>query len=229
MESLRDAGVGLDFAERIDGANTQIAFIVIDEASGERTVIWKRDEKLWYDENAAPLDAIRDAKVLHLTPHDTLACIRMATAARDAGTIVSIDVDNIFPGVEELLGLVDIIVASSEFPVRLLGIADRRNALIEMNRRFKAPLVGVTLGDAGSLLLSEGEFIETSGFEVPGGCKDTTGAGDAFRVGLLYGLITGQTIEESARMANGVAALKCRSVGARTALPTRSELEELLK
>jgi sulfofructose kinase len=229
MQSLRDAGVGLDFAECIAGAGTQIAFIVIDQASGERTVIWKRDEKLWYDENDAPLDAIRDAKVLHLTPHDTGACIRMAQAAHDAGTIVSIDVDNIFPGVEELLGLVDIIVASAEFPVRLLGIADRRDALVEMNRRFNAPLVGVTLGDSGSLLLSQGEFVETPGFEVPGGCKDTTGAGDAYRVGLLYGMITGEAIEESARMANGVAALKCRAVGARTALPTRSELDEILK
>ena len=86
----------------------------------------------------------------------------------------------------------------------------------------------MTLGEEGSLLLCNDTLIETPGFAVPGGCKDTTGAGDAFRVGLLYGAITGRSVEESAKMANAVAALKCRSVGARTALPSLNELTELV-
>jgi sugar/nucleoside kinase (ribokinase family) len=72
-------------------------------------------------------------------------------------------------------------------------------------------------------------YIESPGFAVPGGCRDTTGAGDAFRVGILYGLLTGRSVEESAEMANAVAALKCRAVGARTALPTVKELAKLVK
>ena len=229
IASLRDEGVGLQYAEQIAGARTQIAFIVIDERSGERTVIWKRDAKLQFTEDEAPLDAIKDAKVLHLTPHDTRACIRLAMAARERGTIVSIDVDNVVDDIETLLGLVDVIVASADFPSRLLGISDKREGLKEMRRRFGAGIVGVTLGEAGSLLLCDDEFIATPGFEVPGGCKDTTGAGDSFRVGLIYGLITGRSIEESARIANAVAALKCRAIGARTALPTRAELDSLIK
>jgi sugar/nucleoside kinase (ribokinase family) len=86
----------------------------------------------------------------------------------------------------------------------------------------------MTLGEKGSLLLCENEFIETSGFAVPNGCKDTTGAGDAFRVGFLYGLLKGETVETAAKMANAVAALKCRALGARTALPNIDELSELL-
>jgi sugar/nucleoside kinase (ribokinase family) len=148
----------------------------------------------------------------------------MARAAREAGTIVSIDVDNIFDGIEDLLPLVDILIASAEFPVRLLGIADHRQALPEMARRYGCKIAGVTLGAAGSLLYSDGKFIETAGYDVPGGCKDTTGAGDAYRVGIIYGLVTGSSIEEAAQYANAVAALKCRSVGARTALPLEAEL-----
>ena len=49
------------------------------------------------------------------------------------------------------------------------------------------------------------------------------------KVGLLYGLLTGAEVEESARMANAVAALKCRSLGARTALPREGELVEFLQ
>jgi sugar/nucleoside kinase (ribokinase family) len=57
LQTLRDAAVDISFAEQIAGAKTQIAFIVIDERTGERTVIWQRDKLLAYDETAAPLDA----------------------------------------------------------------------------------------------------------------------------------------------------------------------------
>jgi len=229
IESLRREGVDMRFAETIDGARTQIAFIVIDERNGERTVIWKRDEKLHYTPDEVPLEAVANTKVLHFTPHDARACLRLAEEARARGTIISIDVDNVFEDIEQLLGMMDIIIASSDFPAKLFGPIEARAALRKLQRRFGAAVVGITLGENGSLLLCDGNFIETSGFDVPGGCKDTTGAGDSFRVGLLYGMIKGESIEDSARIANAVAALKCRAIGARTALPTPDEVDELMK
>ena len=228
LRSLREEGVDLAYAEQIDGAKTQIAFIVIDERSGERTVIWQRDAKLAYTAGDAPLDGVLRAKLLHITPHDVQACIAMAKRAREAGVIVSVDIDNLFEGVQELLSYVDVFVASADFPKKLFGTANSREALREIKSMFGCGIVGVTLGEAGSLLLCGDEFVETPGFAVPGGCKDTTGAGDAFRVGLLYGLVRGESVEDSARMANAVAALKCRAVGARTSLPKVDELAALL-
>jgi len=78
--SLTDEGVNTDFAEQITGANTQIAFIVIDARSGERTVIWKRDSLLGYSEAEAPVELVARASVLHLTPHDAYAATAMARA-----------------------------------------------------------------------------------------------------------------------------------------------------
>lgn len=228
LRSLREEGVDLTYAETVARTRTQIAFIVIDARSGERTVIWQRDEKLAYEADEVPLDAINAAAILHFTPHDTGACLAMARKAKDAGVLVSVDIDNLFEGVHELLSYVDIFIASAEFPSKLLRISDNRKALREISSMFGCGVVGVTLGESGSLLLCGDEFIETPGYTVPGGCQDTTGAGDAFRVGLLFGLLNGETIEESAKMANAVAALKCRAVGARTALPTRAELQNLI-
>jgi len=229
IDSLKVEGVGTEYAERVANARTQIAFIVIDESTGERTVIWQRDARLSYTAAEAPLALASQARVLHLTPHDTAACIEMARAARTAGTIVSIDIDNIFDGVEQLLCYVDVLVASAEFPARFLGISDPRAALAELRSRFGCGIAGVTLGASGSLLLAGDTFVDSAGYAVPNGCKDTTGAGDAFRVGLLYGMLTGRSVEESAAMANAVAALKCREVGARTALPRADELTTFLK
>lgn len=228
LESLADEGVDTKYAQVVPGALTQIAFIVIDEKSGERTVIWKRDSKLSYSVNEAPLPIVERAKVLHVTPHDSAACLALAKRAREVGTIVSADVDNIFPGLDELLPFVDILITSAELPSRMLGIEDKRAALKAMQEKYGSAVVGITLGENGSLLLCGDTYVDTPGFTVPGGCKDTTGAGDSFRTGLLHGLVNGASVEESARMANAVAALKCRAVGARTSLPTRDELNSLL-
>ena len=229
LRSLTEEGVDVRFTEQIAGARTQIAFIVIDEQSGERTVIWNRDKLLAYNEKDAPAHAVALGKVLHFTPHDTAACLQMAQAAKENGTIVSIDIDNVFEGVNELLPFVDILISSAEFPEKFFGIKDKKESLHEIKLRFGCKIVGMTLGEAGSLLFCENEFIETKGFAVPDGCKDTTGAGDSFRVGLLYGLLKGETLETAAKMANAVAALKCRKLGARTALPKERELLNFLK
>lgn len=228
MKSLIEEGVDIRFSEKIQGASTQIAFIIIDTRNGERTVIWQRDHRLAFTSEDVPMSAAGCSKVLHMSPHDTAACRTLAEAARRSGTIVSLDIDNVFDGLDELLPHIDILITSAEFPSKLFGIRDAKEALTEMHSRYGAGVVGTTLGESGSLLLCEGSFIETSGFAVPGGCKDTTGAGDSFRVGLIYGLLTGETVEESARMANAVAALKCRAVGARTALPNKTELRDLM-
>jgi sugar/nucleoside kinase (ribokinase family) len=228
LQTLRDEGVDVRLAEKRAGAQTQVAFIVIDARNGERTVIWKRDEKLAYALDEAPLEAATMGKALHFTPHDVQACIAMARRAKEAGVVVSVDIDNLFEGVQELLSRVDIFIASADFPKKLFGIGDKKKALREIKSLFGCGIVGITLGESGSLLLCEDTFIETAGYAVPGGCKDTTGAGDAFRVGFLYGMLKGESVEVSAKMANAVAALKCRAVGARTALPEHDELARFI-
>jgi sulfofructose kinase len=229
LKSLQLEGVDIVFAEQIEGAITQVGFIIIDEKNGERTVIWKRDEKLGYTPDEVPIEIVKKTRIFHATPHDALACARLAREAKKHDAIISIDIDNIFDGILEMIPLVDVFISSREFPEKLLGIRDERQGLREIKSRFGCPLVGMTLGEKGSLVLYEDRFIETGGFEVPGGCKDTTGAGDAFRVGLIYGLLKGESVERTLEMANAVAALKCREIGARTALPNEDELKKLLK
>jgi sulfofructose kinase len=226
--SLAEAEVDTRFAETVDGAKSQVAFILIDERNGERTVIWNRDKRLGYRAGEAPLEAAAMTRVLHMDAHDLPARIELARAARASGAIVTIDVDNITDGLDELLPLVDILISSIEFPEKLTGIRDRRTALTEIKNRYGNAIVGLTKGDRGSSILVNGTYIKSSAYDVPGGCADTTGAGDAFRVGMIYGLLKGAEIEESLKFANATAALKCRKLGARTGLPTETELLDMI-
>src|ERR1041384_1211016 len=228
LQTLKDDDVNVEFAEVVEGASNQIAFITIDARSGERTIIWDRDDRVAYNADEAPVEFGPLGRVLHLDAHDPPACVRVAQAAREAGTIVSADIDNVYQGLPELLPLIDIMIGSKEFAGRVTGIADARNALVELKNRFGCALVGMTIGAAGAVIYHEGSFIESPGFEAPGGCRDTTGAGDAFHAGFLYGFLTGEDIEASLKLGNAIAAIKCSALGARTALPTKPELNEFL-
>ena len=229
LETLTAEGVNVECAEVVEGARNQIAFIVIDAQTGERTILWQRDARLAYAAADAPTRFAARGRVLHLDAHDPPACARLAREARAAGTIVSADIDNIYDGLPELLPLLDVLVSSSEFPRRLTGLDDERAALSELKTRLhKNAVVGMTLGARGAVLYHEGAFHESAAFPVPGGCRDTTGAGDAFHAGFLYGLLQGEGIENCMTLGCAVAALKCRDLGARAALPTAYELSQFL-
>ena len=229
FHELKSEGVDIEFAEVIEGARNQIAFIIVDARNGERTIIWDRDEGLSYAADEAPVALAARGRVLHLDAHDPPAGARMAQTARAEGTIVSADIDNIYEGLPELLPLIDILITSREFPHRLTGIADERASLVELKARFGCAIVGLTKGAQGAIAYCEGQFIESPSFEVPGGCRDTTGSGDAFHAGFIYGLLSSEDIEQSLTLGNAVAGLKCRSLGARSALPSKFELIEFLK
>ena len=227
--SLEYEGVDLEYAETIEGADNQVAFIMIDSRSGERTIIWDRDERLSYRPDEVPLELATRGRVLHLDAHDPPACAVMARVARAAGAIITADIDNVYEGLPALLPLIDVLITSSAFPYRLTGISDERVALVELKARYGCAIVGATLGTRGAVVYCEGEFIESPALEVPGGCRDTTGAGDAFHAGFIYGMLGDEDLESCLKRGNAVAALKCRALGARAGLPTADELKEFLR
>lgn len=226
FDTLKDEGVNTDYAEIVQGASNQLAFIFIDKRNGERTIVWDRDERLAYTAYEAPVDFGMLGRVLHLDAHDPPACVRVAAKAKESGTVTSADIDNVYAGVEELLPLIDLLITSKEFPRELTGITDERQSLLELKARYNCAIVGMTKGTSGALLYCNGQFLESPAFEAPGCCRDTTGAGDAFHAGFIYGLLTNEDIETSMRLGNAVAAMKCSALGARQGLPTRRQLED---
>lgn len=228
LQTLRDEHVNTNFAETIEGAKNQVAFIIIDSRSGERTIIWDRDERLSYRPDEAPIDLAARGRILHIDAHDPPACAVMARAAKQSGSIITSDIDNIYEGLPELLPQIDVLITSSEFPQRLTGITDLRASLTEIKSSFGCVIVGATLGARGAIVLCDGQFIDAPAFAVPGGCRDTTGAGDAFHAGFIYGMLRDNGLEECMKLGNAVAALKCRALGGRAALPTIDELQNFI-
>ncbi len=80
-------------------------------------------------------------------------------------------------------------------------------------------------GEKGCLVTDGAKTHLLEAFKVE--CQDTTGAGDAFNSGFIYGFLDGKSIKESATIGNFVASCCVQEIGATTGLPSKSTLEYL--
>lgn len=227
IESLQKEGVDCTGVKIAVGAKTQGAVIIIEQFSGERTIMWYHDNGTRIPPEELKREQIVRGRVLHIDGFDTKAAIQAAEWAHEAGMPVTIDLDTAYPGVDELLPKVDCLITSQGLANELAGTMDEREALKTLCEKYGCYLVAMTQGSRGALAFVEGQFLASSAFRPPV-LKDTTGAGDAFRAGFIYGLCKGLSIEETMRAANAVAALQCREMGARDGLPTEEELKQFL-
>jgi sugar/nucleoside kinase (ribokinase family) len=226
--SLEDEGVELAWAPVVPGGRTRTAVILVDHHTGSRTVLWDRDARMALRGEDVPVEAVKTSRVLLVDCDDVEASIEAARVARSAGVITVIDVEAVVPGLEHLLRLIDVVIASEGFPEALTALEQPEAALDAMSRSLGAAMVCVTLGPGGSLALCAGELVRTPAFHVT--CVDSTGAGDAFRAGFISALLRWGPGDAGLilRHANAVAALSCGATGARRGLPRRAEVDALL-
>ena len=226
--SLTDEGVDVSAAWDVPGATSQFAVVIVDESTGERTVLWNRHPGLAITPEQVSRAAVTCGRVLLVDCHETAAATQAARYARAAGIPTVVDVEKVREGIADLLGQIDVILAAQQFPSALTGYAEPGRAIAAIARGYPAALVAVTLGEEGSLAWFEGREIRTPAFAVD--CVDTTGAGDAFHGGFVAGWLREPTasVEEILAYANAVAALNCRGLGARGGMPVAAEVERLL-
>ena len=226
--SLTDLGIDLSGSMTVEGATTQFAVVLVDNRSGERTVLWHRHPGLTIDPETVARQSITAGRILIVDCHETRAAARAARFARAAGMLTIVDVERVRPHIGDLLAHIDAIIAAEGFPSEYTGYPAPGRALEALAEEFSAPLVCVTLGKEGSLARCGGREIRTPAFPVP--CVDSTGAGDAFRGGFAVGCLRAPEgeVEDALSYANAVAALNCRRLGARGGIPTAEEVEQLL-
>jgi sugar/nucleoside kinase (ribokinase family) len=152
----------------------------------------------------------------------------LVAAARVAGAFVYMDCQSVAvdlgtPGVREALARVDVFGPNESEALRLTGAATIEVALEQL--AAIAPAVVVKRGAQGALASAGGQIINSPALAVE--VCDTTGAGDCFNAGFLYGHLSGQDFQGCLRRGNICGGLATVSRG-NEALPTSAQLEELL-
>jgi sulfofructose kinase len=207
------------------GCPSQQAFILVDD-SGERTVLWKRDDRLTLRPEELQQNWIVNARALHVDGHDTAAATTAASWARAAHIPVIADVDDLYPGVETLLKSVDYLITSRDIPGRLMQEPDLKKSLTALQKRFGSRLTAATLGEQGVLAWNGSQFHYAPAFRIQ--TVDTTGAGDIFHAAFIYALLQAWHLPRQLDFACAAAALNCTALGARAGIHSVEAIKHLI-
>jgi sulfofructose kinase len=207
------------------GCPSQQAFILVDD-SGERTVLWKRDDRLTLRPEELQQNWIVNARALHVDGHDTAAATTAASWARAAHIPVIADVDDLYPGVETLLKSVDYLITSRDIPGRLMQEPDLKKSLTALQKRFGSRLTAATLGEQGVLAWNGSQFHYAPAFRIQ--TVDTTGAGDIFHAAFIYALLQAWHLPRQLDFACASAALNCTALGARAGIHSVEAIKHLI-
>jgi len=204
-----------------------MAVILVDQASGERTVLMHRPAALALAPDELRRDVVTAGRVLHLDGYDLDAALAAAAWAHEAGMPVVVDLDTRSGPVERLVAVSDVVIVSQEFAERFTGAADPDTAIARLAAATRAPLVAITLGAMGVVARACGATTRVPAYAVR--CVDSTGAGDVFHAGFIFGILADWPLERTLRFANAAAALKCTQVGGRPGIPSVSAAEALVE
>ena len=222
---FKRTGVDARLVEVANAASPQSLILV--DGGGERTVLCRRDERLLLRPDDLDREWIVQARALHVDGYETAAATTAARWAHEAAIPVIADLDETYPGVDDLIANVDYLIVSRDFPGRLTGERDLHQALRSTHARYGCRLAAATLGQDGVLAWDGERFHFRPTYCV--NVVDTTGAGDIFHAGFIYALMQGWSLERQLDFACAAAALNCTASGARGGIRGVEDVHALME
>jgi sugar/nucleoside kinase (ribokinase family) len=128
------------------------------------------------------------------------------------------------PGVVEALQAVDIFAPNEAEARQLTGESTAERALARLAEL--TPVVIVKRGSRGAIARAGEQVVTVPA--IPVACRDTTGAGDCFNAGFLYGYLRGDSLERCVQLGNICGGLSTTVVGSGAALLTKAQVEAYL-
>jgi ribokinase len=233
VASLQQEGIDASEVRAADGLGTGVGMPLVED-SGENSIVVvpQANHGMQTDDIRAAKRLIQESAVLllQLELRDDVV-LEAATVAHEAGTVVILNPAPAVTGLEEFAGLVDYVIPNEAEASQLTGVACEGEGAAHAARALlaqtKARGVVVTLGSRGVLVAENGTIDLVEGHRVT--CVDSVGAGDAFCGGLAASLARGATLTEAAVYGNAAGALAVSRHGAEPSMPTRTEVERLLR
>jgi len=236
VESLRTAGCDTTAIAIRSGARSDSGIIIVSGPPGhrDRTIYWIQGVKPVIGD-ALPIDRMLEHEWVHVDVDDPrLRAFFLDLPSHRSprtklfGTMTYLVEMPDGAGWRHALHF-DAVVGNESELHALLGTRSLDEAIARVQRDLVASacrVVFLSRGPNGAIAIREkgSEVAPAIAIDV----VDTTGAGDAFAAGCLWGLLDRAEDAEILRRANTLGGLACRALGARAALPTRAEVDALL-
>ena len=218
---LEDFGVQTDFVRTVPGGRTPEAFVIITRPSGNRTIVYEKNELPRLTADDIPASLPQRAKTVLLDPETTYLA-RFFRDLADPPTMVY-DAERWRPGIEEMMAVADHFIPTADLldapelgALLNISSSDFVDRLIALDRAVAGQLV-VTRGEEGAYFVEAGRVFQVRPPEVT--IRDTVGAGDNFHAAYALGISRGMALSDAVRFAVAVATLSCRDYGGRNGIP----------
>jgi sugar/nucleoside kinase (ribokinase family) len=225
---IRAAGVTFDTAPAGDGEPTGRSLILVTP-DGQRTMNTFLGVSPHLGNGEVDADLIRSARILYLEGYlfdrpDAKAAFRQAAdIAAKAGRQVALSLSDPFcvdrhraEFLELVSKSVDILFANEAEVTSLYETASFDAAAERV--RADTRLAALTRSEKGSVILGGGEAVAVPAAPVDA-VVDTTGAGDLYAAGFLFGVARGMALETAGRLGSLAAAEAISHIGARPQVP----------
>lgn len=226
LSELKRFGVGVEGVEVVPGSSFH-SFVLLNLSNTSRTCIWNRGKAAQPTQRNVDLEVLKNAEVLHLDGNQLECAIYAAQKAHEFGVTVSLDAGGTYPGIERLLPLVDVLIPSEEFSLKITGCATAVEAAKVLQEKYKPKVLVITQGSKGGFIWEDGKEIRYPVFPVK--AIDSNGAGDTFHGAFVAGRLKGMSVYESCAFASATSALKCTRFGAQEGIPGCEEVLEFMK
>ncbi len=219
-------GVDTSIIIKEEKAGPHFAFIVVDKKKGSRTIYWTDHMVRQIKKEELSRNFITSCRILHLDEYGLPAALLSATWAKEEGIKTMLDAET--PQKKELLPLIkliDFLIVPEEFALGFSGTNSAEKAT-EFFLKQGPQLIVITQGGNGCLTGTDKKRFFQPAFNVP--VVDTTGCGDVFHGGFIYGLLKDWPIEIISEFASAVAAIKCEKLGGRAGCPSFGRVKDFL-
>ncbi len=223
VHDIRAAGVRFEVAPARGGPGTGRSLVMVTP-DAEKTMCTNLGVGGLLGPDDVDVDAVRATKIVYIEgylcgkPETDPAVERVISAARDGGTLVAFSgsdpswVDLKRDALDALLDRVDVLFANEAEACGLARAGTVEAALSTLSLR--CPTVAITLGARGSIVATGSQIVSVPAASVSR-VVDTTGAGDSFAAGFLYGVVRNLGPEASARLGAMAAGEIVSHLGAR--------------
>lgn len=223
LARLERLGIGTQLLKRIPSQFTAQAFITTDLDDNQITAF---HPGAMNDSHQNHVDAPQGAQLAIISPDGKQGMQQHARECAQRGIPFVFDPGQGLPmfsaeELDELIALADY-VAVNDYEGKLLQ--EKTGRTLEMLSREVKALV-VTLGSNGSIVQAAGKRYEIPSVKAEA-LVDPTGCGDAYRAGLLYGIVNGWDWLSTGRLGAVMGAIKIAHRGAQNHSPSRDEIEE---
>ena len=225
-EQFEHYGVGTEHIRVEKGAVSFHSVVILNMTNSTRTCVWNRGTVTPPTIEDVDLEALKNAKFLHLDGHQLETAIYAANKAHEYGVKVSLDAGGTYPGIERLLPLVDVLIPSEEFALKITGAATAVEAAAILQEKYNPELLMITQGSIGGFIWENGKEVRYPAFKVD--AIDSNGAGDTFHGAFVAARVKGMDVMEAAKFASATSALKCTRFGAQEGIPGFDEVIDFM-